>query len=857
MYRFSQRRFGVATAVFALLTTLISLTLAAPLSWQPSSTEALINQLSQETSGQLRVSYHRETGRVRFLGTTPDHAIAQTFTNAAEVSPEMAARTFLQSYGSLFGLEDAAAELVVMKGQTGENGRSFTRFQQLYQGIPVIGAELIVQTDAQHGVLSANGEILPALDLETVAAIGEGEVVETAVAKVSKDYNVDPNTLTTTQPELWIYDPAILGGPGLPLSRLVWRMDVTSRTLDPIRELMLIDAQTGAIALHFNQIPHARNRIHYDNNNNPSLGLPGNGPVRTEGQGPTGVTDIDRAYDYAGHTYDFFANEHGRDSLDGNGMALISTTRYCPNAANCPYANAFWNGTQMVYGAGFSAADDVVAHELTHGFTEFSSNLFYWFQSGSINESMSDVWGELVDQTNGAGNDGSSVRWQMGEDVPGFGAIRDMKNPPAFNDPDRMRSPIYVCEQTQLNAPGHDNGGVHQNSGVNNKAVFLLVDGGTFNGVTVNGLGIPRVADLYYEVQTTLLTSASDYADLYDALIQASINLGFNSSQRQSVQNALNAVEMNQDPANCAATEAPVCGSGQVAVTLFQDNFESGFGNWQTNGSALWQGGAFFATSGKNHLWGADANEIADGRIFLNQNVAISGNTFLRFNHAYGFESNSGGTTFFDGGVVEYSTNGGSSWNDAGSLFTHNGYKGTLASNSNPLNGRSAFVADSSGYLSSRLNLSSLAGQNARFRFRIGSDSTAGDYGWFIDDVHLYNCTSGGGPKDEFNYLPVINKAPLPPTPTPNPVGTLRIANNTGGSLQFDVNGLGSHTFPVGTSDWTNIPAGTYSGTLRSLGGPCAGATLDIQFTIKVNTITEGEFNCSLLQKPKLQGIIP
>lgn len=856
MYRFKQRRFGVATAVFALLTTLISFALAAPASWQQSP-ESLINQLSQSSGGQLRVSYHRETGRVRFLGTTPDHAIAQTFPNAAEVSPEMAARAFLQSYGSLFGLQNAQEELVVMKEQTVENGRSFTRFQQVYQGIPVIGAELIVQTDAQRGVLSANGEILPALDLPTAAAVGEGAAVETAVAKVSKDYAVDSNSLVATQPELWIYDPAILGGPGLPISRLVWRMDVTSRTLDPIRELMLIDAQTGAIALHFNQIPHARNRVHYDNNNNPALGLPGNGPVRSEGQGPTGITDVDRAYDYAGHTYNFFANEHGRDSLDGNGMTLISTTRFCPSAASCPYANAFWNGQQMVYGAGFSAADDVVAHELTHGFTEFTSNLFYWFQSGAINESMSDVWGEFVDQTNGAGNDSNNVRWQMGEDVPGFGAIRDMKNPPAFNDPDRMRSPIYVCEQTQLNAPGHDNGGVHQNSGINNKAVFLMVDGGTFNGVTVNGLGISRVADLYYEVQTNLLTSAADYADLYDALIQASNNLGFSSSQKQSVQNALNAVEMNQNPVSCPATEAPVCSAGQGVVTLFEDKFEAGVNNWQTNGTALWQAGSFYATSGKNHLWGEDVNGVADGRIFLNKNIAITNNTFLRFDHAYGFESNSAGNTFFDGGVVEYSTNSGSSWNDAGSLFTHNGYNGTLDTGTNPLGGRSAFVADSSGYLSSRLNLSSLAGQNVRFRFRVASDNSVGDYGWFIDDVRVYTCTTNSGPKDEFNYLPLINKAPLPPTPTPNPVGTLRIVNNTGGSLRLDVNNLGSHTFPVGTSDWTNIPAGNYTGKLTSLGGPCAGASLDVQFTIQVNTITQGEFNCSLLQTPKLQGIVP
>jgi len=73
-------------------------------------------------------------------------------------------------------------------------------------------------------------------------------------------------------------------------------------------------------------------------------------------------------------------------------MSLISTVRYCDPNFPCPFQNAFWNGSQMAYGAGFSAADDVVAHELTHGVTQFESGLFSFYQSGAINESLSDVW---------------------------------------------------------------------------------------------------------------------------------------------------------------------------------------------------------------------------------------------------------------------------------------------------------------------------------------------------------------------------------------------------------------------------------------------------------------------------------
>ena len=103
--------------------------------------------------------------------------------------------------------------------------------------------------------------------------------------------------------------------------------------------------------------------------------------------------------------------------------------------------------------------------------------------------------------------------------------------------------------------------------------------------------------------------------------------------------------------------------------------------------------------------------------------VALPAGAWLRFNHAYGFEDDAGSA--YDGGIVEYSINNGTTWVDAGSLITDNGYNGTIASgSSNPLAGRQAFVRESHGYYSSRLDLQSLAGQNVRFRFRIGTDTS-------------------------------------------------------------------------------------------------------------------------------------
>jgi Zn-dependent metalloprotease len=719
---------------------------AAPPLQRPSD-QQLIDQIKRDTRNKVRIAYHADTGKVSFIGADLASPISQPTLLPRGANPVEAARGFLSKYGQLFGLTDPANELNLMRERSLKDGRAFVRFQQHYQGIPILAGELIVQTNVNRNIISANGEILPELELDTTPHIQADAARQTALTQVAKNYGLSVNDLTSTEPELWIYDPALLGGPGRRLSTLVWRIEVTSLELRPIRELVLVDAQRGFVTLHFNQVDTAKNRVVHDNNNNPALGLPGNGPIRSEGQGPSGITDVNRAYDYAGHTYDFYLNEHGRDSLNDAGMTLLSTTRYCEVGSPCPYPNAFWNGTQMAYGQGFANADDVVGHELTHGVTEFSSSLFYFYQSGAINESFSDVWGEFIDQTNGAGTDTAAVKWLMGENVPGFGAIRNMKDPPAFNDPDRMLSTNYYCDED-------DNGGVHFNSGVNNKAVYLLTDGATFNGQTVTGLGITKVADLYYEVQTNLLTSGSNYKDLYNALIQAGINLGYSTADQQEILDALNAVQMNQRPCS-DPPEASICPTGLSPNHLFFDNFEAGFSNWLTSGSAIWSPGNFYASSGVNHLDAINDDQITDGRVFMAAGVTLPANAYLHFKHDWGFEDST--LLTYDGGVVEYSTNGGSTWNDAGSLFTDNGYNGTINSCcGNPLSGRSAFTREGHGYTASRLNLNSLAGQNVRFRFRIGTDSAFGAWGWDIDDVRIYTCSSG--PIGSNVFLPIILK---------------------------------------------------------------------------------------------------
>ncbi|MEO7912634.1 MAG: M4 family metallopeptidase, partial [Roseiflexaceae bacterium] len=739
---------------------------AAALPALSQATDAtLLRQLSQATGGDAQIAWHAETGKARFIDAGSQQPLWQSNSLSA-ATPEQLSRAFLSTYGPLFGLSGRTRELTLMQQQS-LSGSDFVRFQQVYQGIPVLAGEIVVQTNQRRAVISANGEVMPDLQIVTQPSIAADLAAQKALAAIAKAYTLDSPDLQATAPQLWIYNPALLGGPGPRISRLVWRMEVTAPgAAQPIRELVLVDAQIGTIALHFNQIAHAKKRVVCDDKNEVDLdGNPDNNCtvaryVRIEGQAPTSNTDVDFAYDYAGATYDYFLNNFGRDSLDGKGLPLISLVRYCDPSPleECPYANAFWDGHQMTYGAGFADSDDVVGHELTHGFTEFSSHLFYYYQSGAINESLSDVFGELIDQTNGLGNDAADVRWQLGEDLPAnIGAARDMRDPPQFNDPDRMTSIYYQGSPI-------DSGGVHTNSGVNNKAAFLMTDGGTFNQQTITEIGAAKVGAIYYTLELAFLTSGSDYQDLYNdlqascAALAATDAYGVNAADCEQVRKAVIATEMNITPLAAPVPETPVCAAGQTSQDVFFDDFENtASGNWVSSaaqGENTWYypvstnpfgADLAYTTSGKQSLWGYDQSGSqlliapADYSIAMTRNVTVPTDAHLHFNHAFEFEANS--AEVFDGGVVEYSTNNGSSWIDAKPLFSENPYNAVIAADSNnPLHGREVFGRVSRGYYSSRLDLSTLAGQNVRFRFRIGTDEFGDGLGWFIDDMRLYTC---------------------------------------------------------------------------------------------------------------------
>ncbi|MEX2143112.1 MAG: M4 family metallopeptidase [Anaerolineales bacterium] len=488
----------------------------------------------------VRISFHAQTGLVSFLAAQEGLSIQRLPSMSAGDSPEGLGRGYLAAYGSLFGLTGNAKQLRAMRQSSGENGLRGIHFQQLNNGIPVLGGELIVQMDAGGNLLSINGEILPNITVSTTPSLNASAAKNIALDLAAGQYEVAASALSASEPELWIYNPVLTSDVAGKTS-LVWRTEITHE-FAPIRELVLVDAQSGAIVLNFNQVDTARNRLTYTCNNSGTCSAPVLVCNEADPTCAAGDADAKAAHKYAGETYDFYKAYHNRDSINNAGMSLISRVHYSSG-----YCNAFWNGSSMTYGDGCSSSivvDDVVAHELTHGVTQYESNLVYSYQSGAINESLSDVWGEFVDLTNSSGNDAAAVKWLMGEDIVGTGPFRSMKNPPAYGDPDRMGSPLYY------KGTG-DNGGVHTNSGVGNKAAFLITDGGTFNGQTIVGLGITKTAKIFYRVQTALLTSSSNYADLGNALYQACINLvgtsGITTANCANVRKATIATQMVKD----------------------------------------------------------------------------------------------------------------------------------------------------------------------------------------------------------------------------------------------------------------------------------------------------------------------
>jgi Zn-dependent metalloprotease len=267
--------------------------------------------------------------------------------------------------------------------------------------------------------------------------------------------------------------------------------------------------------------------------------LPGS-LVRSEGDAPVADVSVNEAYDGSGATYDMYSVAFGRNSVDNNGLKLISTVHYDKN-----YENAFWDGRQMVYGDGdeqlpaseqlfnrFTISLDVIGHELTHGVTQYEANLIYSNQQGALNEAISDIFGSLVKQYY-RNQTAAEADWLIGEglltaNVNGV-ALRSMKAPgTAYNDSVLGKDP-QPAHMKDYVTTSQDDGGVHINSGIINHAFYITA-------VEIGGFAWEKAGQIWYRALTEKMTSSSNFQNAADLTFEAAGELfGANSLEQNAV----------------------------------------------------------------------------------------------------------------------------------------------------------------------------------------------------------------------------------------------------------------------------------------------------------------------------------
>lgn len=499
----------------------------------------------------------------------------------------------IQQATELFGLPEQTA-LVPDRAETDALGYVHYRCHQILYNIPVVNSMFIIHT--KKGQLYAtSGSII--LDTRSLPArqqnkrIGNATAISRAIAasqakrfawqdaameQALKKQQHNSNATYYPRPALVYYNP----GKGLDISslRLCYQVDIYA--IDKLqRTYFYIDASTGEI-LGKNERLHladatgtaktaysATQTIHSaqaarnvfllrDSSKNAaiitlhgetdSLGL--NYTSRSRNWELTGVGQaaLDAHYGVT-QTYLFYQQNFGRNSYDNQGTALTSYVN------NTQYTdNAFWDGTSMNFckrsngNTGGVTGIDVCGHELTHGVTQETCNLVYSYESGAINESLSDIMGKAVQFWSKP----ADSSWVLSNDMAW--ELRDLSNPGRLSQPDTYKGAFWITSSFDL-------GGVHTNSGVGNFMFYLMVHGGT--GINDNGdaydvksIGLTKAMQIIYRSQVLYLTPTSQYYDWRIACISAATDLyGSASAEVSQVKNAFYAVGVGPDANGCDA----------------------------------------------------------------------------------------------------------------------------------------------------------------------------------------------------------------------------------------------------------------------------------------------------------------
>lgn len=404
------------------------------------------------------------------------------------------------------------------------------RHAQIYRGLPVFGGEMIIHTD-KKGMVSKTGRIAHIKGLKVKPSLSRDDAMAAGARQVSG---------ASFKANLAVYPLA--GG-----ARLVWHL---SEQAMGSQWQLFVDAHSGEIVNSYNNIMNGtgtgvlgdsktvdttfngsvyemlasdNSRITYTANNRKRL--PGTLMTDSDDVWTDGAA-VD-AHHYAGLVLNYYSSVYGRSSFDDMGAQIISSVHY-----ERDLVNAYWNGTQMIYGDGdgvnslaLSGAFDVVAHEITHAVTSSTSDLIYQNESGALNEAFSDIMGAAAEFA----MQPAIADWWLGEDIwLADDALRYMDDP--------TRDGYSVDHYSNLITGSADNGGVHGNSGIANLAFYLTSDGGTHptNGGSYTGVGLSVAEQIYFTAFTEYLTPSATFEDAraacelvalnYSAAIQDSVS---------------------------------------------------------------------------------------------------------------------------------------------------------------------------------------------------------------------------------------------------------------------------------------------------------------------------------------------
>jgi bacillolysin len=765
-------RLMVIAALSALLTVP-----AAPAAEAPDAVASSLEAMVASVHGNVEANASPETGAFDFVRVTGDAVLAA---DDATQAPKTRALAFLRRHGAAMGMsarERSSIDGVLRLREVYRDaaGNSHVRLDQIHRGAKVFGGQLVVHMNAR-GITGVNGIFVPHISVPRSPAVKQARAQGIAMDAVAKAY--ETTQLAAETPHLTVYRSGLVEGRS-GANSLAWETIVNGPA---IRDRVWVDATRGIVLQRMETIEPARDRIAYSPQYDPNN--PDRFAHRHENDPESHIPPVDKLFDFTGQVYDFFSKSFGRDSFDNKGHTM--RTVYLVNEV-CP--NAYWNSSTTNYCPGFDA-DDVVAHEWGHAFTEYTHGLHYLCQPGALNESYSDIWGETVDLLNGMDGIGGTVndktypdgqRWLVGEDL-GQAAqellLRDMWDPVRLGDPGKVSDSVYVCGAA-------DAGGVHTNSGIPNHAFAMLVDGKTYNGRTIKSIGLTKAAHIYYQAMTAYQTETSGFA-VHEQSLKAAcrdltgVNLkalmtGAASGERIMANDCVQvaqvsaAVEFSKPAIQCAfkpllSTEAiPICPAAKVA---FRETWESGSNGWTFGNQGSTQdfpGTKWIVKTAlpKGRPGHASYAEDPNGGVCLESRGNWSGrfwadspevtipqdaqNLTLRFDHYVATES-------ADGGNVLASVNDGAF--ALLNTYVFNGPNGTLpestpllGGNTNPKAAEVAWFGADPGEVTGTwgttiADLKTVAqpGDKIRLRFDFGIDQCGGVDGWYVDDIAIYSC---------------------------------------------------------------------------------------------------------------------